>query len=56
MGLTIRKESYYGEFPVLDDGKMQTLARGGAGGEAQTVEGRDAQPHNRQAAGGPHQN
>jgi len=28
MGLTKRKDSYYVEFPVLDDGKTLTLARG----------------------------
>ncbi len=28
MGLTKRKDSYYVEFPVLDDGKVLTLARG----------------------------
>ncbi len=28
MGLTKRRESYYVEFPVLDDGKTLTLARG----------------------------
>ena len=28
MGLTRRRESYYVEFPVLDDGKTLTLARG----------------------------
>lgn len=28
MGLTRRKDSYYVEFPVLDDGKVLTLARG----------------------------
>ncbi len=28
MGLTRRKDSYYVEFPVLDDGKTLTLARG----------------------------
>ncbi|MDA2909796.1 tyrosine-type recombinase/integrase [Nitrospiraceae bacterium AH_259_D15_M11_P09] len=31
MGLTKRKDSYYVEFPVLDDGKTLTLARGVAG-------------------------
>lgn len=31
MGLTKRKDSYYVEFPVLDDGKVLTLARGVAG-------------------------
>ena len=31
MGLTRRKESYYVEFRVLDDGKTLTLARGIAG-------------------------
>lgn len=40
MGLTKRKESYYVEFPVLDDGKVLMLARGIVGGEAQAVEGR----------------
>src|SRR5687768_1115304 len=28
MGLTRRRDSYYVEFPVLDDGKTLTLARG----------------------------
>src|SRR5213593_4092365 len=28
MGLTRRKDGYYVEFPVLDDGKTMTLARG----------------------------
>jgi hypothetical protein len=28
MGLTKRKDSYYVEFPVLDDGKVLKLARG----------------------------
>ncbi len=32
MGLTKRKDSFYIEFPVLDDGKTLTLARGIAGG------------------------
>ena len=31
MGLTKRKEGYYVEFPVLDDGKTLTLARGHPG-------------------------
>jgi integrase len=31
MGLTKRKDSYYVEFPVLDDGKVLTLARGVVG-------------------------
>ena len=31
MGLTKRKDSYYVEFPVLDDGKTLRLARGGEG-------------------------
>ena len=31
MGLTKRKDSYYVEFPVLDNGKTLTLARGIAG-------------------------
>ncbi len=31
MGLTKRKDSYYVEFPVLDDGKTLTLARGTPG-------------------------
>lgn len=31
MGLTKRKESYYVEFPVLDGGKVLTLARGAPG-------------------------
>jgi integrase len=31
MGLTKRKDSYYVEFPVLDNGKTLTLARGVAG-------------------------
>ena len=31
MGLTKRKDSYYVEFPVLDDGKVLTLAQGGGG-------------------------
>jgi integrase len=31
MGLTKRTDSYYVEFPVLDDGKVLTLARGIAG-------------------------
>ena len=31
MGLTKRKDSFYVEFPVLDDGKTLTLARGVAG-------------------------
>ena len=28
MGLTRRKDSFYIEFPVIDDGKTLTLARG----------------------------
>ena len=28
MGLTRRRDSFYVEFPVLDDGKTLTLARG----------------------------
>jgi len=31
MGLTKRKDSYYVEFPVIDDGKVLTLARGAPG-------------------------
>ena len=31
MGLTKRKDSYYVEFPVMDDGKLLTLAQGGGG-------------------------
>ncbi|MDE3243913.1 MAG: site-specific integrase [Nitrospirota bacterium] len=33
MGLTKRKNSYYVEFPVSDDGKTLTLARGAPGGK-----------------------
>jgi hypothetical protein len=33
MGLTKRKDSYYVEFPVLDDGKHLSLARGVPGAE-----------------------
>ena len=31
MGLTKRRDSYYVEFPVMDDGKVLTLAQGGGG-------------------------
>ncbi len=31
MGLTKRKDGWYVEFPVLDDGKVLTLARGTPG-------------------------
>jgi len=31
MGLTKRKDGYYVEFPVLDDGKVLALARGTPG-------------------------
>ena len=31
MGLTKRKDGYYVEFPILDDGKVLTLARGTPG-------------------------
>ncbi len=31
MGLTKRKDGYYVEFPVMDDGKALTLARGTPG-------------------------
>ena len=31
MGLTKRKDGWYVEFPVLDDGKVVTLARGTPG-------------------------
>ena len=31
MGLTKRKDGYYVEFPVVDDGKVWTLARGTPG-------------------------
>jgi hypothetical protein len=31
MGLTKRRDSYYVEFPVLDDGKWLSLARGSPG-------------------------
>ena len=31
MGLTKRKDSYYVEFPIIDDGKVLTLARGTPG-------------------------
>ena len=37
MGLTKRKDSYYVEFPVLDDGEALKLASGGA---TETLEGR----------------
>jgi len=31
MGLTKRKDGWYVEFPVIDDGKVLTLARGAPG-------------------------
>ena len=39
MGLTKRKDGWYVEFPVLDDGKVLTLARGtpGPAGGVQSV-------------------
>ena len=39
MGLTKRRDSYYVEFPVLDNGKTLMLARGIAG--AKLKRGRD---------------
>jgi hypothetical protein len=50
MGLTKRKDSYYVEFQVLDDGKTLTLAPSVSGGETEAVEGRQPEPDFSQAA------
>jgi hypothetical protein len=40
MGLTKRKDSWYVEFPVIDDGKALQLARGYPLSQAQMLESR----------------
>ena len=54
MGLTKRKDSYYVEFHVLDDGKTLTLAPS-AFGETKAVEGRQPEPDSGQTTGSPDQ-
>jgi hypothetical protein len=39
MGLTKRKDGWYVEFPVVDDGKGLTLARGTPWSQIETMEG-----------------
>ena len=51
MGLTKRKDSYYVEFQVLDDGEVLKLASGG-GGPTETLESRFSQQDSREATGG----
>ena len=47
MGLTKRKDGWYVEFPVLDDGKVSNASSRGTGSQTQTLEN----PHPQQDGG-----